>query len=94
MIRLRSTTTCSLNAEHGARAAVAALPDVVRRGPELSAEPAGLGGRDGELLAALAELCEVIGWILFDAGVPVLVSGSGKNFVAGDHLGDTVGRSA
>ncbi|MEU7581520.1 DNA-binding protein [Streptomyces sp. NPDC041068] len=59
----------SLDAEHGARAAVAALPEAVRRVPELAAEPASPVARDRELLAALAELCEVIGWILFDAGL-------------------------
>ncbi|MEV5979494.1 DNA-binding protein [Streptomyces sp. NPDC052114] len=59
----------SRDARQGARAAVAALPGVVRRIPELSAEPACLRDPDRELIAALAELCEVIGWILFDAGL-------------------------
>ncbi|MGV9881526.1 DNA-binding protein [Streptomyces sp. NPDC003006] len=59
----------ALDATHGARAAVPALRDTVRRVPELSAEPASPRHLDSELLAALAELCEVIGWILFDAGL-------------------------
>ncbi|AZM51484.1 DNA-binding protein [Streptomyces sp. WAC 01529] len=57
-----------LDATRGARAAVPALREAVRRVPELSTEPEILRGPDAELLAALAELCEVIGWILFDAG--------------------------
>ncbi|WP_055697008.1 hypothetical protein [Streptomyces silaceus] len=58
----------ALDAERGARAAVAALPAVVRRIPELCAEPVSLRATDRELLSSLAELCEVAGWILFDAG--------------------------
>lgn len=57
-----------LDAGRGARAAVPVLPEVARAVPELRAEPARLAGLDRELLAALAELCEVMGWILFDAG--------------------------
>ncbi|MFI6684916.1 DNA-binding protein [Streptomyces sp. NPDC050485] len=59
----------SLDAGHGARAAVPAVHDTLRRIPELLAGPAGPPGADRDLLAALAELCEVIGWILFDAGL-------------------------
>ncbi|MFJ8309890.1 MULTISPECIES: DNA-binding protein [unclassified Streptomyces] len=58
----------NLDAVHGARAAVPAAYDTLRRIPELLAGPAGPPGADSDLLAALAELCEVIGWILFDAG--------------------------
>ncbi|MEU4797649.1 DNA-binding protein [Streptomyces sp. NPDC023327] len=58
----------ALDAEHGPRAAVPALRTAVRGVPELSVEPERLRHLDGELLAALAELSEVIGWILFDAG--------------------------
>ncbi|MBM7169161.1 DNA-binding protein [Streptomyces sp. G44] len=59
----------AMEAAHGARAVVPALREAVRRVPELRMEPARLRGRDRELLAALAELCEVIGWLLFDAGL-------------------------
>ncbi|MFE4857734.1 DNA-binding protein [Streptomyces sp. NPDC056670] len=59
----------SLDAAHGATAALPAVRDLLKRVPELSAAPAALHGRDGDALAALAELCEVIGWILFDAGL-------------------------
>lgn len=59
----------TLEAAHGARAVVPALRDAVRRVPELAREPASLRGQDRDLLAALAELCEVIGWLLFDAGL-------------------------
>lgn len=58
----------ALDSEHGASAAVPAVREAVRRIPELSADPAALRGRDADRLAALAELAEVIGWILFDAG--------------------------
>ncbi|MET7359942.1 DNA-binding protein [Streptomyces sp. NPDC005562] len=58
-----------LDAGRGARAAVPVLPEAARTVPELAAEPARLATLDSELLAALAELCEVIGWILFDAGL-------------------------
>ncbi len=58
----------AVDATHGASAALPAVRDAVRRVTELSGAPARLGGRDPELLAALAELSEVIGWILFDAG--------------------------
>ncbi|MFD8983034.1 DNA-binding protein [Streptomyces sp. NPDC059564] len=58
----------ALDTEHGASAAVPAVREAVRRIPDLSAEPAALRGQDADRLAALAELCEVIGWILFDAG--------------------------
>ncbi|MFE0175348.1 DNA-binding protein [Streptomyces sp. NPDC059002] len=58
----------ALDAAHGATAALPAVREAARRVPELSAEPGQLHGSDRELLAALAELSEVIGWILFDAG--------------------------
>ncbi|MFE9551945.1 DNA-binding protein [Streptomyces sp. NPDC006703] len=57
-----------LDAGHGARAALSTAYDTLRDIPEASAAPAALRGEDSDLLAALAELCEVIGWILFDAG--------------------------
>ncbi|MFC0849728.1 DNA-binding protein [Streptomyces noboritoensis] len=56
----------ALDASRGATAAVPAVREVLRRIPQLSADPDRL--RDRDLLAALAELSEVIGWILFDAG--------------------------
>lgn len=59
----------NLDATHGARAAVPAAREAVRRYPELSAEPESLRGHDSDRIAALAELSEVIGWILFDAGL-------------------------
>ncbi|MFF4183199.1 DNA-binding protein [Streptomyces sp. NPDC001691] len=59
----------ALDAAHGARAAVPAVRDLLLNVPELSADPAWMAGERGDLLAALAELCEVIGWILFDAGL-------------------------
>uniref|UniRef100_A0AAU2VDA9 DNA-binding protein n=1 Tax=Streptomyces sp. NBC_00003 TaxID=2903608 RepID=A0AAU2VDA9_9ACTN len=59
----------ALDAEHGATAAVPAVRDLLHSVPELSADPAALRDEDSDLLAALAELCEVIGWILFDAGL-------------------------
>ncbi|MFI1102858.1 DNA-binding protein [Streptomyces melanogenes] len=58
----------ALDASHGATAAVPAVRETLRRIPQLSAVPARLRGHDRDLLAALAELSEVIGWILFDAG--------------------------
>ncbi|MFJ2766625.1 DNA-binding protein [Streptomyces sp. NPDC087300] len=58
----------ALDATHGASAALPAVRDAVRHVPELSAAPARLRGLDPELLSALAELSEVAGWILFDAG--------------------------
>ncbi|MFD9790032.1 DNA-binding protein [Streptomyces sp. NPDC059070] len=58
----------ALDAGHGARAALPVVREALRRFPELSADPAGPPGHDSDELAALAELCEVIGWILFDAG--------------------------
>ncbi len=59
----------ALDAAQGARAALPAVRQLVRNIPALGAEPAALGDADSDLLAALAELCEVIGWILFDAGL-------------------------
>ncbi|MEU1071498.1 DNA-binding protein [Streptomyces sp. NPDC005878] len=58
----------ALDASRGATAAVPAVREVLRRVPQLSVHPARTGVRDRDLLAALAELSEVIGWILFDAG--------------------------
>lgn len=58
----------ALDAEHGATAAVPAVREAVRTVRQLSADPDRLRGHDSDLLAALAELCEVVGWILFDAG--------------------------
>ncbi|MFD2122078.1 DNA-binding protein [Streptomyces cirratus] len=58
-----------LDATHGARAAVPAAREAVRRHPELSAGPDRLRGHSGDRIAVLAELSEVIGWILFDAGL-------------------------
>ncbi|WP_405977822.1 DNA-binding protein [Streptomyces sp. NBC_00158] len=58
----------ALDAGQGARAALPAVREAVRRMPELAAEPGALRGYGADRLAALAELSEVIGWILFDAG--------------------------
>ncbi|MEW1636589.1 DNA-binding protein [Streptomyces sp. NPDC093801] len=58
----------ALDAGRGAAAAVPAVREAVRAVPQLSADPAALGGLGPDRLAALAELAEVIGWILFDAG--------------------------
>ncbi|MEV8016046.1 DNA-binding protein [Streptomyces sp. NPDC086554] len=57
-----------LDAECGARAALPLVREAIRRLPELSADPRALRHQDSDRLAALAELCEVVGWILFDAG--------------------------
>ncbi|WP_419993276.1 DNA-binding protein [Streptomyces boninensis] len=51
----------SVDAATGARAALPAARAALRRMPRY-------GGGDADLTAALAELYEVIGWILFDAG--------------------------
>ncbi|MGW7099371.1 DNA-binding protein [Streptomyces sp. NPDC054838] len=59
----------TLDATQGARAAVPAAREAVRRHRELSAAPGSLRGQDSDRVAALAELSEVIGWILFDAGL-------------------------
>ncbi|NXY99310.1 DNA-binding protein, partial [Streptomyces sp. BR123] len=60
----------ALDAQHGATAAVPAARAAVREFPELTATPGSMPTRhrDRDRSAALAELCEVIGWILFDAG--------------------------
>ncbi|MEV8313649.1 DNA-binding protein [Streptomyces sp. NPDC059900] len=58
----------ALDAKSGATSALPAVREAVRRIPELSDAPGRLCGQDGDRLAALAELGEVIGWILFDAG--------------------------
>ncbi|MET9609489.1 DNA-binding protein [Streptomyces sp. NPDC006512] len=59
----------ALDTEHGATAAVPAVREAVRSFPQLSADPGSLHAEDADRLAALAELAEVIGWILFDAGL-------------------------
>ncbi|MFD8145064.1 hypothetical protein [Streptomyces sp. NPDC059708] len=59
----------ALDAERGATAAVPAVREALRALPQLSADPAALRGLGPDPLAALAELAEVIGWILFDAGL-------------------------
>ncbi|MFH7596144.1 DNA-binding protein [Streptomyces racemochromogenes] len=58
----------ALDTRSGATAAVAAVRGAVRGIPQLSADPHALHGLGPDALAALAELAEVIGWILFDAG--------------------------
>lgn len=58
----------ALDATSGATSAMPAVREAMRRIPELSAEPGSLRTRNSDELATLAELCEVIGWILFDAG--------------------------
>ncbi|MEU3914772.1 MULTISPECIES: DNA-binding protein [unclassified Streptomyces] len=58
----------ALDTQRGATAAVAAVREAVRPLPQLSAAPDALRGLGPDRLAALAELAEVIGWILFDAG--------------------------
>ncbi|MFG2653331.1 DNA-binding protein [Streptomyces sp. NPDC048436] len=58
----------SLDATSGASAAMPTVRATLRRLPDLSADPGSLHARPIDRLAALAELCEVIGWILFDAG--------------------------
>ncbi|MGW6057688.1 DNA-binding protein [Streptomyces sp. NPDC055189] len=58
----------ALDAASGASRALPAVREAVRRVPELAAAPGTLRGRDSDRLSALAELGEVIGWILFDAG--------------------------
>ncbi|MFD0357831.1 DNA-binding protein [Streptomyces sp. NPDC127110] len=58
----------ALDARQGATAAVPAVREAVRRIPELAADPRALHAYGPDRLAALAELSEVIGWILFDAG--------------------------
>lgn len=58
----------ALDATSGATSAMPAVREAMWRVPALSADPGSLRTRDSDTLAALAELCEVIGWILFDAG--------------------------
>ncbi|MEU6765168.1 DNA-binding protein [Streptomyces sp. NPDC046853] len=58
----------AVDATSGATSAMPAVREAVRRVPELSAAAGSLRGHDSDRLAALAELGEVIGWILFDAG--------------------------
>ncbi|MFG2292489.1 DNA-binding protein [Streptomyces sp. NPDC048603] len=59
----------ALDAGPGATTAVRAAREAVRNVPELTTDPAYPRGADTDRTAALAELCEVIGWILFDAGL-------------------------
>ncbi|MCX5383828.1 DNA-binding protein [Streptomyces sp. NBC_00083] len=59
----------TLDAVHGATAALPTVRRLLHAVPQLTAAPAIPPGADSDLLAALAELCEVIGWILFDAGL-------------------------
>lgn len=61
----------ALDATSGATSAMPAVREAVRRVPELSVDPRAVGalrGHGTDRLAVLAELGEVIGWILFDAG--------------------------
>ncbi|MEU6127123.1 hypothetical protein, partial [Streptomyces sp. NPDC047123] len=58
----------ALDAGLGARVAVHAVDEAFRSVPQLSAGQGTPCAADGERLAALAELSEVAGWILFDAG--------------------------
>ena len=58
----------ALDATSGATSAMPAVREAMRSIPELSADTGTLGARTSDRLAALAELSEVIGWILFDAG--------------------------
>lgn len=58
----------AIDATSGAIAAMPTVRQTLRRLPELTADPESLRGQGSDRLAALAELCEVIGWILFDAG--------------------------
>ncbi|WP_240044910.1 DNA-binding protein [Streptomyces alboflavus] len=57
-----------LDSTGGGATAVPLARAVVRAVPEATADPAALAGAESDRLAVLAELCEVIGWILFDAG--------------------------
>ncbi|MER5299996.1 DNA-binding protein [Streptomyces lasiicapitis] len=57
-----------LDSAGGGSAAVPLVRAVMREVPEATAAPASLAHTGSDRLAALAELCEVIGWILFDAG--------------------------
>ncbi|WP_409055474.1 DNA-binding protein [Streptomyces sp. SYP-A7185] len=58
----------AVDATSGAITAMPAVREAMRHIPEPSADPGSLRALSGEHLAALAELCEVVGWILFDAG--------------------------
>ncbi|MFJ5810603.1 DNA-binding protein [Streptomyces sp. NPDC093093] len=59
----------ALDAARGATAALPAVRRALRDFPELSGDTAPPRGRDVDRVAALAELSEVVGWILFDAGL-------------------------
>ncbi|MFF1379970.1 DNA-binding protein [Streptomyces sp. NPDC058308] len=79
----------AIDAGRGARAAAQAIPGAVRCVPELGAAPASLRTLDSELIAALAELCEVMGWILFDAGFPRRARrANGRALALADLCGD------
>ncbi|WJV48978.1 DNA-binding protein [Streptomyces flavofungini] len=58
-----------LDSAGGGVTAVPLARAVVRAVPEVTADPASLAGAGSDRLAVLAELCEVIGWVLFDAGL-------------------------
>ncbi|MFD9375206.1 DNA-binding protein [Streptomyces sp. NPDC059999] len=59
----------ALDAARGATAALPAVRRALRDFPELSGDTTPPRGRDVDRVAALAELSEVVGWILFDAGL-------------------------
>ncbi|MCX5193500.1 DNA-binding protein [Streptomyces sp. NBC_00249] len=58
----------AVDATRGATAALPLVRETLRLLPGPQAAPDSLSGLGSDLLAALAELYEVIGWILFDAG--------------------------
>ncbi|EPH46699.1 DNA-binding protein [Streptomyces aurantiacus] len=58
----------ALDSTGGGAAAVPLVRAIVREMPEATAAPASLADVGHDRLAVLAELCEVIGWVLFDAG--------------------------
>ncbi|MEU5127353.1 DNA-binding protein [Streptomyces mobaraensis] len=75
----------AIDAARGAVAALPALRAAARRFPD----PFATGGAhrwDGDRLAALAELYEVTGWILFDAGRPRHALRANRGALALAHL--------